>query len=593
MTTLLLAATVTGYHAPLAPFNPRRHGRAVACADAEPPEFLTLASLGLNADEQAALEVLLQKHDVREREREIDGIPPPWEAGDVAVDDPKSRLYQLFHDDFDGLFARRRQWEQAVAGRKLWLTAWQPTLIAAPLIAGWFAPRRAAAWCARSSFALHLGLPLLWLGAASLRQRRRARRPEQYTAREDFWVSNEVLGYASAAHVLYGQHATAAAAAAVPVVLLVAGGQPLTALVVAAASRVAMLFGFWWWRDVRAALLYTGLQRRWFEGVARVWRLLVSALCLAELALCARLLAAANAAARTAAVQQAAMTAALAGFPTPLAAPAVATVRVLLAPVMAAAAAARAACGAPLCAFLGAVAAMVGGAYALWWAAFPAEGLSRRAWFPSVMPDRGGTRTLSTLLMACAGVAKPYPPFAEHAAMLDNPTSGPLGGGDAGADAFPLADFRLSPTRDNFVEPMTFDPDTSLSILSLMDAENATEREQNRWDRSAPENYRLGNTTLTGVGKLRFALRKWAAPRRPPEDRTKLILEALPQAGFSPNSSGSAFNLPPRGSPEARESAGRGGGAAKTADGMVAEGGVGEGEAPRAMPGPPPDVFEV
>ena len=146
------------------------------------------------------------------------------------------------------------------------------------------------------------------------------------------------------------------------------------------------------------------------------------------------------------------------------------------------------------------------------------------------MPDRGGTRTLSTLLMACAGVAKPYPPFAEHAAMLDNPTSGPLGGGDAGADAFPLADFRLSPTRDSFVEPMTFDPDTSLSILSLMDAENATEREQNRWDRSAPENYRLGNTTLTGVGKLRFALRKWAAPRRPPEDRTKLILEALPQA---------------------------------------------------------------
>ena len=139
---------------------------------------------------------------------------------------------------------------------------------------------------------------------------------------------------------------------------------------------------------------------------------------------------------------------------------------------------------------------------------------------------------------------------------------------------------------------MTFDPDTSLSILSLMDAENATEREQNRWDRSAPENYRLGNTTLTGVGKLRFALRKWAAPRRPPEERTKLILEALPQAGFSPNSSGSAFNLPPRGSPEARESAGRGGGAAKAADGMVAEGGVGEGE-PRAMPGPPPDVFEV
>ena len=127
-------------------------------------------------------------------------------------------------------------------------------------------------------------------------------------------MSNEVLGYASAAHVLYGQHATAAAAAAVPVVLLVAGGQPLTALVVAAASRVAMLFGFWWWRDVRAALLYTGLQRRWFEGVCRVWRLLVSALCLAELALCARLLAAANAAARTAAVQQAAMTAALAGF---------------------------------------------------------------------------------------------------------------------------------------------------------------------------------------------------------------------------------------------------------------------------------------
>ena len=42
--------------------------------------------------------------------------------------------------------------------------------------------------------------------------------------------------------------------------------------------------------------------------------------------------------------------------------------------------------------------------------------------------------------------------------MLDNPTSGLLGGGDAGADAFPLADFRLSPTRDNFVEPMTFDP---------------------------------------------------------------------------------------------------------------------------------------
>ena len=135
MTSLLLTATVTGYHAPLAPFHARRHGRAVACADAEPPEFLTLASLGLNDDEQAALEVLLQKHDVREREREIDGIPPPWEAGDVAVDDPKSRLYQLFHDDFDGLFARRRQWEQAVAGRKLWLTAWQPTLIAAPLIA--------------------------------------------------------------------------------------------------------------------------------------------------------------------------------------------------------------------------------------------------------------------------------------------------------------------------------------------------------------------------------------------------------------------------------------------------------------------------
>ena len=136
MTTLLLTATVTGYHAPLAPFRARRHGRAVACADAEPPEFLTLASLGLNADEQAALEVLLQKHDVREREREIDGIPQPWEAdGDVSVDDPKSRLYQLFHDDFDGLFARRRQWEQAVAGRKLWLTAWQPTLIAAPLIA--------------------------------------------------------------------------------------------------------------------------------------------------------------------------------------------------------------------------------------------------------------------------------------------------------------------------------------------------------------------------------------------------------------------------------------------------------------------------
>ena len=84
MTALLLAATVTGYHAPLAPFRPARHGRVVACADAEPPEFLTLASLGLNADEQAALEVLLQKHDVREREREIDGIPPPWEAsGDV------------------------------------------------------------------------------------------------------------------------------------------------------------------------------------------------------------------------------------------------------------------------------------------------------------------------------------------------------------------------------------------------------------------------------------------------------------------------------------------------------------------------------
>ena len=41
-----------------------------------------------------------------------------------------------------------------------------------------------------------------------------------------------------------------------------------------------------------------------------------------------------------------------------------------------------------------------------------------------------------------------------------------------------LRRFRLSPTRDNFVEPMTFDPDTSLSILSLMDAENATEREQ-------------------------------------------------------------------------------------------------------------------
>ena len=165
MTTLLLTAAVTGYHAPLAPFHARRHCRAVACADAEPPEFLTLASLGLNADEQAALEVLLQKHDVREREREIDGIPQPWEAdGDVSVDDPKSRLYQLFHDDFDGLFARRRQWEQAVAGRKLWLTAWQPTLIAAPLIAGWFAPRRAAAWCARSSFALHLGLPLLWVG---------------------------------------------------------------------------------------------------------------------------------------------------------------------------------------------------------------------------------------------------------------------------------------------------------------------------------------------------------------------------------------------------------------------------------------------
>ena len=51
---------------------------------------------------------------------------------------------------------------------------------------------------------------------------------------------------------------------------------------------------------------------------------------------------------------------------------------------------------------------------------------------------------------------------------------------------------------------------------------------------------------------------------------------------------------PPRGSPEARESAGRGGGAAKAADGMVAEGGVGEGEAPRAMPGAPPDgIFEV
>ena len=70
MTSLLLAATVTGYHAPLAPFHARRHGRAIACADADAPkpEFLTLASLGLNADEQAALEVLLQKHDVRERD---------------------------------------------------------------------------------------------------------------------------------------------------------------------------------------------------------------------------------------------------------------------------------------------------------------------------------------------------------------------------------------------------------------------------------------------------------------------------------------------------------------------------------------------
>ena len=404
-------------------------------------------------------------------------------------------------------------------------------------------------------------------------------------------MSNEVLGYASAAHVLYGQHATAAAAAAVPVVLLVAGGQPLTALVVAAASRVAMLFGFWWWRDVRAALLYTGLQRRWFEGVARVWRLLVSALCLAELALCARLLAAANAAARTAAVQQAAMTAALAGFPTPLAAPAVATVRVLLAPVMAAAAAARAACGAPLCAFVGAVAAMVGGAYALWWAAFPAEGLSRRAWFPSVMPDRGGTRTLSTLLMACAGVAKPYPPFAEHAAMLDNPTSGPLGGGDAGADAFPLADFRLSPTRDNFVEPMTFDPDTSLSILSLMDAENATEREQNRWDRSAPENYRLGNTTLTGVGKLRFALFQVGGAAAAAGGRPELILEALPQAGSRPTAAAAPFCVPPRVVAGGERLLAPGGAAARRKRRTAWSRKVGgEGEAPRAMPGAPPTV---
>ena len=126
-----------------------------------------------------------------------------------------------------------------------------------------------------------------------------------------------------------------------------------------------------------------------------------------------------------------------------------------------------------------------------------------------------------------------------------------------------------------------------------MDAENATEREQNRWDRSAPENYRLGNTTLTGVGKLRFALRKWAAPRRPPEERTKLILEALPQAGFSPNSSGSAFNLPPRGSPEAREA--RAGAAARrrrrTAWSRKASRG---GRGARAMPGAPPDgIFEV
>ena len=131
---------------------------------------------------------------------------------------------------------------------------------------------------------------------------------------------------------------------------------------------------------------------------------------------------------------------------------------------------------------------------------------------------------------------------------------------------------------------MTFDPDTSLSILSLMDAECDRAR-TNRWDRSAPENYRLGNTTFTGVGSCASPSAR-AAPRRPPEDRTKDLERRRGRLQQQRQ------RLQPA---AARLAGGRESAAAarrRRRTGWSRKG-VGEGE-PRAMPGGPPDgIFEV
>ena len=116
-----------------------------------------------------------------------------------------------------------------------------------------------------------------------------------------------------------------------------------------------------------------------------------------------------------------------------------------------------------------------------------------------------------------------------------------------------------------------------------MDAENATEREQNRWDRSAPENYRLGNTTLTGVGKLRFGLRngRAAAAAGGPHEAdlggvaAGRILAQQQRQRLQPAAAAARRR---------RERAPGGAAARRRYGTVVAEGGE-EGEAPRAMPG--------
>ena len=57
----------------------------------------------------------------------------------------------------------------------------------------------------------------------------------------------------------------------------------------------------------------------------------------------------------------------------------------------------------------GRVGALSYAAYALWWASFPAEGLTRRRWRPYRMPDLPAVRTLGTSLLRTLRIARHEP----------------------------------------------------------------------------------------------------------------------------------------------------------------------------------------